>query len=53
MATKKFQPDRLNSSGDIALDHNAHCLDEVNRGYMGRLEFCEVAYEAKVRGLPG
>ena len=25
MATKKFQPDRLNSSGDIALDHNGTC----------------------------
>ena len=25
MATKKFQPDRLTSSGDIALDHNGTC----------------------------
>ena len=25
MATKKFQPDQLNSSGDIALDHNGTC----------------------------
>ena len=25
MATKKFQPDRLNSSRNIALDHNGTC----------------------------
>ena len=29
----------------------AHCLEAVNEGYKGRLEFCEAAYEVKVRGL--